>query len=245
MAATAQAPAEPAYLIAFEHPVEGREIISPFGLRQMPWEENGRLHEGVDIAAPFGSPVLAAADGVVVEAGHGGGYGRYVKIQHVEGLTSLYGHMGAIAPEMSPGRAVQAGTAVGQIGSTGTSTGPHLHFELRDERDRPLNPGLFLGEQFATADELPLKQARRIPRGVRVAWVSRIPESKRELMEARLLKASDKPGEISGKLSRGVTVYYGDGRPHVRFSVGPPKPAAPASEAAEDAAITTAEEPPF
>lgn len=248
-AVSAQAP-EPAHLIAFADPVQGREIVSPFGLRQLPWEENGRLHEGVDIAAPFGSPVLAAADGVVVDAGRSYTYGRYVRVKHAEGLTSLYAHMGAVAPDMAPGRAVKAGMPVGEIGSSGTSTGPHLHFELRDAKDRPLNPGLFLGEQFATADDLPLKQARRIPRGVRKAWVSRIPESKREQMEALLLARNSPKGDGPfGAVAKGgkgsVTVFYGDGRPHARFNVAPMKTPPPAAETEEDAPVATAEQPPI
>jgi murein DD-endopeptidase MepM/ murein hydrolase activator NlpD len=209
-AIAAAEPARPAWLIAFGDPVPGREIISPFGLRQLPWEENGRLHEGVDIAAPLGSPVLLAADGVVVRAGTGEGYGRFVEVRHAEGLTSLYAHMGAIAPGLAPGVRLTAGAVVGQIGSSGTSTGPHLHFELRDAKDRPLNPGLFLGRAFASQAELPLKKALRFPRAVRVAYVSFIPKSKRALMEARLADEAD---------GSSVTVEYGDGRPHARYRV--------------------------
>lgn len=219
------------YLIAFSDPVQGREVVSPYGLRQLPWEENGRLHEGVDIAAPLGSPVLAAADGVVLETGRSFSYGRYVKVRHAEDLTTLYAHMGAVGPGMTVGRAVKAGTPVGRIGSSGTSTGPHLHFELRDASGRPLNPGLFLGEQFATADELPLKAGRRVPRGVRIAWVSRIPQSKRELMQARLDARNGGDAQPAG--GRSVTVYYGDGRAHAQFQVGRAKPL-PAGAEVED-----------
>lgn len=211
------APSQPAVLIAFEDPVPGREIISPFGLRQLPWEENGRLHEGVDIAAPLGAPVLLAADGVVVRAGQGEGYGRFVEVRHAAGLSTLYAHMGAVADGIAPGVALKAGDLVGRIGSSGTSTGPHLHFELRDAADRPLNPGLFLGRAFASADDLPLKDARRFPRAVRVAYVSMIPKNKRALMAARevgALAASDAAKDASS-----VTVFYGDGRVHTRFRV--------------------------
>jgi hypothetical protein len=166
-------------------PVADHPIISPFGLRQLPWEEQGRLHAGVDIAAPAGTSVRAAAHGVVVRAGQDGGYGRFVEIRHAGGLTSLYAHLGSIAPEMKPGLAVMQGTVVGLIGNTGSSTGAHLHMEVRDSRDRPLNPEMFLGQHFASAEALPLKAASRFPRRIRVAYVSYIPKAKREQMEAR------------------------------------------------------------
>ena len=172
-------------LIAFEEPVPGHAVVSPFGLRQMPWEEGGRLHEGVDISADFGVPVRAAADGVVVQAGEGGGYGRYVAVRHAEGLTTFYAHLGGIDRGVRPGLAVKAGDSLGRVGSTGSSTGPHLHFEIRDAHDRPLNPAMFLGRAFAQKGDLPLDKAKRYSGRVRIAQVSFIPESKRALMEAR------------------------------------------------------------
>ncbi|MGA0606433.1 M23 family metallopeptidase [Phenylobacterium sp. VNQ135] len=179
-------PEQPPVLIAFRDPVPGRVVVSPFGLRQLPWEEGGRLHAGVDIQADFGEAVRAAADGVVVEAGQSSTYGRYVALKHAEGLTSFYAHMGGVADHIRPGLALKAGDPVGKIGSSGTSTGPHLHFEIRDRRDRPLNPTLFLGREFAEADDLPLRKAQRFGRTVRVAHVSMIPKSKRALMQAKL-----------------------------------------------------------
>jgi hypothetical protein len=172
-------------LIAFEEPVPGRAIVSPFGLRQLPWEGNGRLHEGVDISADSGVPVIAVADGVVVEAGTKGGYGRFVAVRHAERLTTYYAHLGAIGADVKPGVAVKAGSQIGRIGSTGTSTGPHLHFEIRDAQKRPLNPAMFLGKAFAEAGDLPLDKAKRYSGRVRMAYVSFIPESKRALMEAK------------------------------------------------------------
>jgi len=172
-------------LIAFEEPVPGHAVVSPFGLRQLPWEGNGRLHEGVDISADSGMPVIAAADGVVVEAGTKGGYGRYVAVRHAESLTTFYAHLGAIDAGVKPGMAVKAGMPLGRIGSTGTSTGPHLHFEIRDGDHRPLNPAMFLGKAFAEAGDLPLDKAKRYSGRVRMAYVSFIPESKRALMDEK------------------------------------------------------------
>lgn len=177
--------AEDEVLIAFEEPVPGRAIVSPFGLRQLPWEGNGRLHEGVDISADLGVPVVAVADGVIVEAGTKGGYGRYVAVRHAERLTTYYAHLGAIAADVKPGLAVKGGAQIGRIGSTGVSTGPHLHFEIRDAQRRPLDPSMFLGKAFAQAGDLPLDKAKRYSGRVRMAYVSFIPESKRALMDAK------------------------------------------------------------
>lgn len=172
-------------LIAFEEPVPGRAIVSPFGLRQLPWEGNGRLHEGVDISADSGVPVIAVADGVVVEAGTKGGYGRYVAVRHAERLTTFYAHLGGVTDGIRPGVAVKAGAQIGRIGSTGVSTGPHLHFEIRDAQERPLDPSMFLGKAFAEAGDLPLDKAKRYSGRVRMAYVSFIPASKRALMDAK------------------------------------------------------------
>jgi hypothetical protein len=247
------APAEPAVLIAFQDPVPGREIVSPFGLRQLPWEEGGRLHAGVDIAAPLGLPVLLAADGVVTRAGQSSTYGRFVEVKHAEGLTSLYAHMGAVTSGIAAGTALKAGAAVGRIGSSGTSTGPHLHFEIRDARDRPLNPSLFLGRRFAEADDLPLRAAQRVSRHVRVAYVSHIPASKRALMQARL-EGRGGPKALSAAESgrdASASVSYRDGRPRatIRFAprtlptgtpelIVPPAAAAPAASETISTAIS-------
>lgn len=178
-------PAEDDVLIAFEEPAPGHAVVSPFGLRQLPWEGNGRLHEGVDISADSGSPVVAVADGTVVEAGTKGGYGRYVAVRHAAGLTTFYAHLGGIGAGVKPGLAVKASQRLGQIGSTGVSTGPHLHFEIRDPQGRPLDPSMFLGRAFAEAGDLPLDKAKRYSGRVRMAYVSFIPESKRALMAAK------------------------------------------------------------
>lgn len=178
-------PTEDQVLIAFEEPVPGHAVVSPFGLRQLPWEGGGRLHEGVDISADSGMRVVAVADGVVVAAGTKGGYGRYVAVRHAEALTTFYAHLGAIREGVRPGQAIKAGDTLGRIGSTGTSTGPHLHFEIRDAEGRPLNPSMFLGKAFDEAGDLPLDKAKRYSGRVRMAYVSFIPESKRALMAAR------------------------------------------------------------
>jgi murein DD-endopeptidase MepM/ murein hydrolase activator NlpD len=108
---------------------------SPFGVR---W---GKLHKGIDIAAPYGSPIYAASDGVVIFAGPMGGYGRLVKIQHDHGVVTAYGHMSAFATHV--GQRVKAGQVIAYVGSEGHSTGPHLHFEVH-VRGIVINPLPFL-----------------------------------------------------------------------------------------------------
>jgi hypothetical protein len=227
----AKAPAPPPALITFQTPAPGYPVISPFGLRQLPWEEAGRLHAGVDIAAPAGEPVLAAADGVVSRLATDAGLGRFVEVRHAAGLVTRYGHLARYAPQVREGVAVKAGERLGQMGSTGSSTGSHLHFEVRDAKDRPLNPEMFLGRSFATAADLPLKAASRFPRGVRVAYVSNIPRARRQEMEDRLElaaaadaaqagaaelapDAADSAVDASAKVRK---VFIRRGRPHARF----------------------------
>ncbi|MDP3869578.1 M23 family metallopeptidase [Phenylobacterium sp.] len=177
---------------AFEcgNPVPGEKINSPFGLRRMPWEDRGRLHEGVDIAGPVGTRVVAVSDGIVIRAGESASYGRYVEVEHGVGLTSFYAHLGKIERGMKKGAYVEAGKTVGRMGSSGTSTGPHLHFEIRQD-DKPLNPLVFLNREFATAEDLPIKLASYVSPRVRLATVSEIPESKKALMEAKGKKGKD------------------------------------------------------
>lgn len=108
-------------------PVAGR-ITSSFGYRMHPLLGYLKMHKGLDIGAPYGSPIYAALDGVVQGAGRSGGYGNFVKIVHGGGLASGYGHMSRIA--VSRGERVRQGQVIGYVGSTGMSTGPHLHWEV-------------------------------------------------------------------------------------------------------------------
>lgn len=108
-------------------PVAGR-ITSGFGMRFHPLLGFTRMHKGIDIGAPWGSPIYAVIEGVVQFAGRSAGYGNFVKLAHASGLGSGYGHMSRIA--VSPGERVARGQVIGYVGSTGMSTGPHLHWEI-------------------------------------------------------------------------------------------------------------------
>lgn len=120
-------------------PLQG-PINSGFGNRRDPFGNGTRMHSGIDIGAPSGAPIHAAADGTVVSAGWNGGYGNAVIIDHGDGLATLYGHMSKIGVS---GGQVSQGEVIGYVGSTGNSTGPHLHFETR-VNGNPQNPMNFL-----------------------------------------------------------------------------------------------------
>ena len=132
-------------------PVMGR-ISSSFGERQDPINgEEGSFHPGIDIAAAFGTPVRAPADGIVVKASFGDGYGREIIIDHGNGISTVYGHLSGYA--VTPGERVRRGQVIGYLGDSGRSTGPHLHYEVRIH-DAPVNPHKYLLEtvtQFADA----------------------------------------------------------------------------------------------
>jgi murein DD-endopeptidase MepM/ murein hydrolase activator NlpD len=124
-------------------PVNGY-ITDGFGLRHNPFSGEGHeSHQGVDIAVDYGTPVAATADGLVVHAGPYAGYGNLVILYHSNGVTTRYGHMSRVTVE--PGQRVKRGEQIGHAGSTGRSTGPHVHYEVR-ENDQPLNPMRFVGQ---------------------------------------------------------------------------------------------------
>ena len=108
-------------------PVWGR-ITSRFGYRRDPFSGRYEFHDGVDIRAPWGTPVRATAEGKVIYAGWKAGYGKTVIIKHAFGFRTLYAHMSKI--KVKPGRWVKSGQIIGYVGSTGKSTGPHVHYEV-------------------------------------------------------------------------------------------------------------------
>ena len=131
-------------VLAFAWPVAGR-ITSGFGVRVHPILRFARFHRGIDFGAGYGAPIVAASDGQVVGAGWAGGYGRQVRIAHGGGIVTTYSHMSRTVAE--PGSFVRAGQLIGYVGSSGLSTGPHLHYEVH-RNGTPVNP---LGVKFASS----------------------------------------------------------------------------------------------
>lgn len=139
--------------VLFAEPVRGYAINSKFGLRRLGGEPGARAHKGVDIAAPKGTSVYASAEGRVVRIGYDPqGYGNFVEMRHPNGMTTLYAHMSRV--DVGSGRAVSAGERVGLVGSTGYSTGPHLHFEVR-RGGVQINPAKVIGRTFQVVVEGP------------------------------------------------------------------------------------------
>lgn len=136
-------PTERAFFLnaAFRYPLPVFRLTSAFGLRRNPLTGTVKLHEGLDLAAPEGTEVYAARDGTIEERGFHALYGNYVVIRHDGGWTSLYGHLSEILTDLR--KPVRSGTLIGRVGSTGQSTGAHLHFELR-QNGAPKNPANLL-----------------------------------------------------------------------------------------------------
>lgn len=132
-------------------PVQG-EITSDYGYRVSPGGVGSTNHKGIDIGGEYGQPIVAAADGVVTYAGWGDGYGYYVEIDHGNGLTTGYGHNQELTVDV--GQAVQQGETVAYCGSTGHSTGPHVHFEVCLYGE-PQPPYEYLGIEYTGSGRLP------------------------------------------------------------------------------------------
>jgi murein DD-endopeptidase MepM/ murein hydrolase activator NlpD len=128
--------------VPLRRPLAGElEMTSPFGVRIDPFFHQPSMHTGMDFHANVGDPIYATAAGKVVKAGWEGGYGQMVEIDHGEGLATRYGHMSEI--DVTVGQKVRAGQVIGRVGSTGRSTGPHLHYEVRVNGEA-VNPEKFL-----------------------------------------------------------------------------------------------------
>ena len=131
-------------------PLEGR-VASSFGEREDPINGEGAFHTGIDIDAPYGTPVRAAADGDVSGAAMGAGYGREVVLDHGHEVLTIYAHLSAIA--VVPGQRVTRGQVIGYVGESGRATGPHLHYEVR-VHNVPVNPYKYLRVTYEQATNL-------------------------------------------------------------------------------------------
>ena len=111
-------------------PINGARLSSPFGMRKHPIDGFNKMHKGTDFAAPMGTPIMASGDGVIKKAGWCGGGGNCVKIKHNSTYQTVYAHMSKFARGIKSGVRVKQGQTIGYVGSTGKSTGPHLHYEV-------------------------------------------------------------------------------------------------------------------
>ncbi|WP_404379668.1 peptidoglycan DD-metalloendopeptidase family protein [Caenispirillum salinarum] len=120
-------------------PINGARLSSGFGMRRHPVLGYSKMHKGSDFAAPTGTPIYAAGDGVIAKSGPFSSYGNYVRIRHNSEYDTAYAHMHRIAKGMTPGKRVKQGDVIGYVGSTGRSTGPHLHYEIL-KNGKQVNP---------------------------------------------------------------------------------------------------------
>ena len=120
-------------------PIDGARVSSGYGQRTHPIQGYSHFHPGLDFAAPHGTPIMAAGDGVVEYAGRKGGYGHYIRIRHPNEYKTVYAHMSRYASGISQGARMQQGETIGYVGTTGNATGPHLHYEVL-RRGEHVNP---------------------------------------------------------------------------------------------------------
>jgi murein DD-endopeptidase MepM/ murein hydrolase activator NlpD len=120
-------------------PVNGARISSGFGYRKHPILGYTKLHKGIDFAAPYGTPVYAAGSGTIKYSGWFSSYGKYVKIAHSSSYNTAYAHLSRIPSSIKKGKKVSQGDVIGYVGSTGRSTGPHLHYEVY-QGSKAINP---------------------------------------------------------------------------------------------------------
>lgn len=135
-------------------PIDGARVSSGFGMRRHPILGYSKMHKGMDFAAPTGTPIYAAGDGKVQRAGRFSAYGNYVRIRHSGDLDTAYAHMSRIAPGVKAGSRVKQGQIIGYVGTTGRSTGPHLHYEvlIANKQVNPRGINLPVGHALAGRD---------------------------------------------------------------------------------------------
>lgn len=144
-------------------PIDGARLSSGFGVRRHPILGYTKMHKGVDFAAPTGTPIYAAGNGTVEVAGRNGGYGNYIRLRHTGTYKTAYAHLSKLAKGVRAGARVRQGEVIGYVGTTGRSTGPHLHYEVLVD-NKQVNPGsikLPAGEVLADKDLKAFAELRR------------------------------------------------------------------------------------
>jgi len=144
-------------------PINGARLSSGYGMRRHPILGYSRMHRGTDFAAPSGTPIMSAGEGVVVRAGPFGSFGNYVRVRHSDGYETAYAHMSRFARGVRAGTRVAQGQVIGYVGTTGRSTGPHLHYEVfrRGQQVNPMGLRMQTGRNLAGRN-LELFEAERV-----------------------------------------------------------------------------------
>lgn len=145
-------------------PIDGARVSSGYGMRKHPVLGYSKMHKGVDFAARTGTPIYAAGNGVVEKAGRNGGYGNYIRIRHNGEFKTAYAHMSKFAKGIQAGSRVKQGDIIGYVGTTGRSTGPHLHYEVLNSANKQMDPGSVkvpVGEQLAGTEYAKFKEMVR------------------------------------------------------------------------------------
>jgi murein DD-endopeptidase MepM/ murein hydrolase activator NlpD len=164
-------------------PISGARLTSGFGMRRHPLLGYSKMHAGVDFGAPSGTPIRAAGSGIISLAGRHGSYGNAVVVKHTDKYKTLYAHMSKFAEGIRAGSKVNQGQIIGYVGTTGRSTGPHLHYEVR-VNDHPVNPSIIKatgGRQLAGSD---IKSFRNLKLRVQ-AMMKQAPSSVQVLAQAK------------------------------------------------------------
>ena len=135
-------------------PIDGARLTSRYGKRRHPVLGFTKMHRGVDFAAPKGTPIMAAGDGAIEVIGRNGNYGKYIRIRHNSIYKTAYGHLSRYKKGLKKGRRVRQGSIIGYVGSTGRSTGPHLHYEVirNGQKTNPLSVRLPSGNRLKEKD---------------------------------------------------------------------------------------------
>ena len=135
-------------------PINGARLSSGYGMRKHPILGYNKKHQGVDFAAPKGTPIMAAGTGHIEFVGNNGGAGKYIRIKHMNGYKTAYAHLSKYASGISKNVKVKQGQTIGYVGSTGLSTGPHLHYEVwfNGKRINPMTMKLPSGKKLENND---------------------------------------------------------------------------------------------
>ena len=188
-------------------PMDASKVTSRFGMRDHPILGYSAMHAGVDFGAPTGTPILAAGAGKVTMAGYNGGYGIFVRLEHTREIGTGYGHMSRLGPGIKPGAGVRQGQVIGFVGSTGMSTGPHLHYEFY-RSGKTVNP---LAQKFAMQAALGGKDLARFKglAGQYLAQLKHAPKvtaSKPEASDHGITPKAEARKRETSKESRGSNV---------------------------------------